>query len=485
MRDLFGSDSEGEQPPLTTQPAQSDEGHPLAACPEDAAQAHMRDLFGSDDEDDEGDEEKDVNDQRPDDQTNPRAATSPSPAPAYYDKDGDNVQQFAEPMRIQVPFQDIPLASQLSLARLSNIIAIEPRPFDPDTFEPEQTEYIDERGNKRIRLADANAVRWRWAPGSDGGLVRQSNARIVRWSDGSTTLSVGEEVFDARDIDISGEHSFLYVRHPSAIQSQGRLLKKTVFRPATLSSGTHKRLAAVVDRQHVRQQRVRATTTVVDPKKEKEEREKAEEMRIRDKEKLAEKQAKQLRKYTTIPSAPRAGGGGGYAKHRALTAGYLEEEEDMEEEEEDLQDDDWLVRDEEEEEEEDGEAEEVEGVASEGEYSGGDAEEGGEGAKRKSVKEREAGVPGTQGVQRGEEGEVERGGAVDDDEAARRLMAAKASAPPPPSAAGRVLEESDEEGIQGEEKKETMVDMEEKEQVRKGKKPEKRKRAVVMESDSE
>ena len=54
------------------------------------------------------------------------------------------------------------------------------------------------------------------------------------------------------------------------------------FQPHGLDSVFHKRLTSAVDKRHVKVFKVRATTTVKDPKREKLEREKAEEARIRD-----------------------------------------------------------------------------------------------------------------------------------------------------------------------------------------------------------
>jgi RNA polymerase-associated protein LEO1 len=52
-------------------------------------------------------------------------------------------------------------------------------------------------------LPAAAACRWRWAVDDDGNQVRESNARFVRWSDGSLQLMVGEEVLDVKEIDTS------------------------------------------------------------------------------------------------------------------------------------------------------------------------------------------------------------------------------------------------------------------------------------------
>lgn len=43
--------------------------------------------------------------------------------------------------------------------------------------------------------------RWRWAADEAGNSVRESNARFVRWSDGSLQLLLGDEVLDVKEID--------------------------------------------------------------------------------------------------------------------------------------------------------------------------------------------------------------------------------------------------------------------------------------------
>ena len=81
----------------------------------------------------------------------------------------------------------------------------------------------DERGNKRARLSDANVVRWRWAAGADGELRKESNTRFVRWSDGSLQLLLGDEVLDVKQIDVAGDHTYLFTRHQGMIQAQGQV----------------------------------------------------------------------------------------------------------------------------------------------------------------------------------------------------------------------------------------------------------------------
>lgn len=47
--------------------------------------------------------------------------------------------------------------------KMPNILRIDPRPFDPATFEEGVEEYVDERtGQVRVRPRDINVIRWRY-----------------------------------------------------------------------------------------------------------------------------------------------------------------------------------------------------------------------------------------------------------------------------------------------------------------------------------
>lgn len=66
-------------------------------------------------------------------------------------------------------------------------------------------------------------------------------------------------------------------------QAQAQLDTRMAFRPSSIKSRAHKRLTAVMDKRHgFKGSRMQATTTVMDPHREKAERARAEEARIRD-----------------------------------------------------------------------------------------------------------------------------------------------------------------------------------------------------------
>ena len=66
------------------------------------------------------------------------------------------------------------------------LILIFQRPFNKDTYEEEDLgdDTLDEEGKKRVKLKVANTIRWRNEKDENGDVVKQSNARMVRWSDG-------------------------------------------------------------------------------------------------------------------------------------------------------------------------------------------------------------------------------------------------------------------------------------------------------------
>lgn len=82
--------------------------------------------------------------------------------------------------------------------KLPNFLSVETRPFDPNTYEDEidEEETLDEEGRARLKLKVENTIRWRERFNENGVFVKESNARFVRWSDGSLSLHLGSEIFN-------------------------------------------------------------------------------------------------------------------------------------------------------------------------------------------------------------------------------------------------------------------------------------------------
>ncbi|XP_028063612.1 protein LEO1 homolog [Camellia sinensis] len=103
--------------------------------------------------------------------------------------------------------------SEMNMIKVSNIMGIDPKPFDPKTYVEEDIFVANESGSKkRIRL-DNNIVRWRIVRNPDGTESYESNARFVRWSDGSLQLLIGNEVLDLSVQDAQHDQVHLFLRH--------------------------------------------------------------------------------------------------------------------------------------------------------------------------------------------------------------------------------------------------------------------------------
>ncbi|KAJ7978722.1 protein LEO1-like [Quillaja saponaria] len=314
---------------------ENDETQMLHSAPE------IRDVFGDfDDEEEEGggyavqnDIEQDSNRSPMDEEgsygKNLRPEDLLADEDAQYEMEEDYIEAkikekpVGPPLELEIPLHPPPaLPEKMNMIKVSNIMGVDPKPFEPKTYVEEDTFVTDESGaRKRIRLEN-NIVRWRSIRNPDGRTSYESNARFVRWSDGSLQLLLGNEVLDISVQDAQHDQAHLFLRHGKGIlQSQGRLLRKMRFMPSSLSSNSHRLLTALVDSRHKKVYKVKNCITDIDPEREKEEKEKAESQTIRANVLLNRKREKVNRKYT--PTVDR---------RRQLSPGFLEDALDEDEE---------------------------------------------------------------------------------------------------------------------------------------------------------
>ncbi|KDP31332.1 hypothetical protein JCGZ_11708 [Jatropha curcas] len=324
------SDHEDEEVDQARSPSKSPDGEKDHNHISQSA-AEIRDVFGdSDDEEEpgyavrheieqdshrspmeeEGSYEKDL---RPDDML--------IDEDARYESEEDNIEVKAKekpvgpPLELEIPFKHPPAdPTKMNMIKVSNIMGIDHDEFDPKTYVEEKTFVTDESGTpKRIRLEN-NIVRWRTVRKPDGTRSIESNARFVRWSDGSLQLLIGNEVLDISVQDDQHDQTHLFLRHDkSLLQSQGRILRKMRFMPSSLSSNSHRLLTALVDSRHRKVYKVKNCVTDIDPEREKEEKERAESQTIRANVLLNRKREKVSRKYTQTVE-----------RRRQLSPGFLE-----------------------------------------------------------------------------------------------------------------------------------------------------------------
>ena len=86
-------------------------------------------------------------------------------------------------------------------------------------------------------------------------MVKESNARFVRWSDGSLTLHLGKEIFDAHRMKMSGDFNHLFVRQGTGLQGMAVFQNKLIFRPHSTESFTHRKMTlSLAERSQKKQQ---------------------------------------------------------------------------------------------------------------------------------------------------------------------------------------------------------------------------------------
>lgn len=309
-KDLFGDSEDEDQQtaPLEDAGAELEDDNEQAGAGDRTA--NPRDLFGSEDESDED---------------------AGAGARGTYGRPQRPTKPLAE---LSVHLRGYPDPSKLRVIKLSNILNIESRPFDPDTFVKEEESTIDSEGRRRVNLRHLNTVRWRAAVDpATGRVVRESNARFVRWSDGSMQLFLGDEPLNVAELVDEKSHHYLFVRQAGIMQGQARLATRLQVHPASLHSKLHRSLRTVADRQHARTHKVKATVTLADPKAQT----KSWVERVNDQVKAREQlNRSQQRVRNRSSGVPRGGSWGmGYNRGPAalprFNAGYLDEDDEDEE----------------------------------------------------------------------------------------------------------------------------------------------------------
>lgn len=113
--------------------------------------------------------------------------------------------------------------------KMPYFIPVESKAYMPETFQDRMTknDLKDEQSREDFINRLKATVRWR----ENENKTKESNAKIVRWSDGSETFHVGNEVFDMMHHPVTVNQNHLYVRLGSFYQPQGLIQNKLTVRP--------------------------------------------------------------------------------------------------------------------------------------------------------------------------------------------------------------------------------------------------------------
>ena len=205
-------------------PAEDSEEPPAGAAP-----TKMQELFGDDDDDDEpaeqggGEVEPTPSDAARPAVSRPAAALDTSALPA---KD------------VRVAHRPRPPASaMLCITKLPGMLRMATAPFDSATYDPRE----EEEGLDETELLATHALRWRVKRGSDGAperttsgaLARETNARLIRWSDGS--MQVRGRRARATRLVVRSDRPF---RAPRVVSSSSVRSRSTWSRPTSRTTSS-------------------------------------------------------------------------------------------------------------------------------------------------------------------------------------------------------------------------------------------------------
>lgn len=215
---------------------------------------------------------------------------------------------------VRIPNIPVPKSSDGDhwVIRMPTFVKMDSKPFHPDTYIGPEHEEDDGLHNENIReksmsikLKVENTVRWRWTKDESGQDRRQSNSRVIRWSDGSLSLRLGKELFDiTKTVDTSGGIvrqslggtqssqsqsqpaasqnplsssrsqglTYLVAQHKRSevLQAEAVVTGYMTLRPTGMQSETHRMLVRAVGQKHNKVARLRmAPDPTMDPEREK------------------------------------------------------------------------------------------------------------------------------------------------------------------------------------------------------------------------
>ncbi|KAL1923728.1 uncharacterized protein VTP21DRAFT_8708 [Calcarisporiella thermophila] len=308
------------------------------------------DLFGSDDEDEKEDEDDMMERRR-------EKEKERFQYPMEDEEDMSEEEQEEEKVGyIEMVDGKPPRSSEdkYYFCKLPKFLYTETAPFDSDAYEPyepEEEERISS-ASQRIKLLVENTIRWRERMDENGNMVKQSNARFVRWSDGSTSLLLGDELFQVTTAETTkNDHLFLAsVRRANAqiLGTDVALTHHMMFKPYGTSSQTHLKLTAAIAGKHSKSVKARMHNLLEDPEKIKLEMEKREAERLKMLRKQENQQRARAARYSVGMPGSRADVFRDYGDLPLRRVGRFATEDGYDE-------DDFVVGDEEEEEDEEAE----------------------------------------------------------------------------------------------------------------------------------
>jgi len=244
-----------------------------------------------------------------DDSSDDEGARGASPALQKSGEDDDDLgleqpseRKAAPPLDLKLPRLPRPSpTSDLMISKLPNIVGLKAVPFD-------ETRHDQAAEQEEFQLT-TNIMRWRFKRDRNGNLIldengkpeRETNTRLVKWSDGSLQLFVGDEVFDVVTQPLPNSYIFAHQKPEggsTCLECQAIVPTRMVVRPTSLQSQAHRNLTLAVRDRNRRVAKLKRHNLAVNP-------EKLKEMRAKTTEDLIKKEARRQHDYKRKGGAPK------------------------------------------------------------------------------------------------------------------------------------------------------------------------------------
>eukprot|EP01138_Halocafeteria_seosinensis_P002531 gb/GECG01002589.1/.p1 GENE.gb/GECG01002589.1/~~gb/GECG01002589.1/.p1 ORF type:complete len:469 (+),score=130.08 gb/GECG01002589.1/:1-1407(+) len=330
--ELFGVPEEEDQEEEAGHNAENDDDNRIT----------QEDLFGTDvdDEDDEG-------------ATGPGQQSQTNLYTRHTDQSQEAAPKNLDAPRLCVPRVEKPVPGKhrLSSMRLPPTVSYAQQPYEAFLYD-EETEELELHKKGKMAAAE-NMIRWRLKRDEEGNIVKdengkprmESNARAVKWSDGSYTLHIGRESFNFLQRAGETEHAHMFatqtaynstrpseeeenVDGETCLEAVGPLASRFVLRPTRLIGSSSRAAVLEARRRTDRTGRGIAVTEYLQNP------EKAKEKRVKE---LDEMWRMKQRQYESVRRGDQQKKGQ-RRKQTTLTADFLEAGDDYEEEEAEYED---------------------------------------------------------------------------------------------------------------------------------------------------
>jgi len=195
----------------------------------------------------------------------------------------------------------IPSENETMLLRTPKFIKIETNPYDPEGHNVADEE-------KKYTGVSA-VIRWRYKVDKSGEVIKdadglpvmESNARLVKWSDGTYQVLVGRDTFEGRTANL--QHNYIFSKEKNTVVEQSdasqtersitcldavcKLKQRLTIQPSSLNSASHAKIAQTIMDKFRKESRVivreyeQITTNPEKIQEEQEQRENAEQRKER------------------------------------------------------------------------------------------------------------------------------------------------------------------------------------------------------------